>query len=303
MRLRVAIIPVLLFTLLLVPPQAIAQQQQIDPGNSPAENVRSRGARRPGLMVQAGIARRQNGPDVTLTEPPRPEYRLTFVNELLRNLFSQLNVLIGLLPNILNQSTPAPGFIGGGGTGGVVGASGVSDVVMTEVAHNGNVVFVELLNLGPLRVRFDGWVFASEDSVSRSLPPLSLELNESLVIQLGGERQNSVADALIDFRIQSVTAGELAIYDFSGVADGLIPIEDSNLMVDYIQWNDDPLRQRDPPLEPIAVSANLWNAIDAVPSSLANMTFMLDSGARRRDSTSSNDITIAPFDSNTLGTP
>ena len=70
--------------------QAVAQV--CNPGGSPAENVRDRACNRPGLWVQEGIYRYYNGPEVTEPEPLEPEYRLTLLEELLRNLFAQLNV-------------------------------------------------------------------------------------------------------------------------------------------------------------------------------------------------------------------
>jgi len=269
-----------------------ASAQVADPGGSPVENLRNRGAHRPGLRVQAGIARHNQGPDISDPGPADPEYRIAALDELLRNLFAQLNVLIDFLPSILD-----PGTTPGGGGGG-----GVNDLVMTELAHNGDVAFVELLNRSPLRLSLEGWVFSDGTTVSPSLPPLQIERDETIVVQLGGDSQSDLADFVMGFRLQNLPAGELALYDFSGVSAGLLPIENANLMIDYIQWNNED-RERDPPLEVVAAQANLWTAIDAIPVALTNQSFRLNATAESRDSTSSSDFTVVDFSANTLGTP
>lgn len=287
-----------LWLLALVGPMALQQAfaQGADPGASPMENLRARGAHRPGLWVQQGIARHQFGPEVSRSATPDPEYRLAILDELLRNLFAQLNALVRFVPGLLDPGTDTPGIVIGGG-------GGVNDVVITEIAHDGNVAYVELLNRSPLRLPLDGWVLAYGDLISPSLPPLELERNMSLVIQLGGDTQHPLADFVMGFRLQSVDAGELALYDFSHVSAGLLPIENPDLMIDYIQWNNED-RERDPPLESVAAAANLWTSIDAIPVSLANSSFRLDAGAEGGDSTSSRDFTVVDFaGGNTLGTP
>ena len=272
---------------------SIATGQFIAGGNGPGANVRERQNRQPGMMVRAGIARHVLGPDITARESPDPEYRLTLLNELISNVLAQLNLLIGFLPTLLDGGSGLPGGGGGGG---------VNTLVITEIAHNGTVVFVELLSRAPLRFSLSGWHFAEESGVSPSLPPIVLERNESVVIQLGGEVQDPLADAILGFRVQSLSAGELALYDFSESTGGLLPIEDSRLMVDYVQWNSDD-RDRDPPLEEFATEANLWSGVDAIRFSLSNMSFRLTAGAEGRSSSSSREFIVVPFGENTLGTP
>lgn len=285
----------ILSVLALVGSASIATAQFIDPGNGPAENVRQRGARRPGLMVQAGIANHVAGPEITASESPDPNFRVRLLTELLTNVLAQLRLVIGFLPTLLDGGSGLPG-------GGSIGGGGVDTLIITEIAHNGDVALVELVSRSPLRLSLDGWHFADEGGVSRSLPPIVLERNESVVIQLGIEDQDPLADALLDFRIQSLSAGELALYDFSQSTGGLLPIEDSRLMVDYVQWNSDD-RDRDPPLEAIATDANLWSGVDAIRFSLSNMSFRLTASAEGRTSSSSREFIVVPFAENTLGTP
>lgn len=264
---------------------------------SPAENVANRGGRRPGLMVSAGIAEHRFGPEITRPADSDPEDRLVenLIITFLRNLFATLSGLIPFLPTLLS----APGTIPPPSTG---GGGGLDDIVMTEIAQDGGVVLVELLNRGPIETRIDGWRLADGLNVSPALPVIELDRNASVVIQLGGETQSALADLLIGFRILSVNSGELALYDFSNVPDGETPTDDANLMIDYVQWNDDD-RERDPPLEAVAVSANLWSEIDFIPAQLANTTFRLQSSAEGRTTTSSRDFLIRPFTDNTLGVP
>ena len=271
----------------------MATAQFVDQGNSPAENVRQRGARRPGLMVQAGIADHVVGPEITARQDPDPEYRINLLTELITNVLAQLRLIIGFLPTLLDGGTGTPGGGGGGG---------VDTLVITELAHNGDVALVELVSRSPLRLSLDGWHFADEGGVSRSLPPIVLERNQSVVIQLGIEDQDPLADAVMDFRVQSLSAGELALYNFSQSTGGLLPIEDSRLMIDYIQWNSDD-RDRDPELEAVATEANLWSGVDAIRSSLANTSFRLSAAAEGRTSSSSREFIVVPFEENTLGTP
>ena len=274
---------------------SITTAQFVDQGNGPAANVRQRGARRPGLMVQAGIANYLARPVPTARESPDLNYRVNLLTELITNVLAQLRLVIGFLPTFLDGGSGLPG-------GGSFGGGGVDTLVITEIGHNGSVVFVELLSRAPLRFSLSGWHFADESGVSPSLPPIVLERNESVVIQLGGEVQDPLADTILGFRVQSLSAGELALYDFSQSTGGLLPIENSRLMVDYVQWNNDD-RDRDPPLEDIAVDANLWSGVDAIRSSLSNMSFRLTAGAEGRTSSSSREFIVVSFGENTLGTP
>lgn len=270
-----------------------AQDALPQAGNSPAENVAQRGAVRPGLRVQQGLARHRTGPEISRQAQPDPEYRINLANELFRNLFAQLSALINLIPDIIDGgTTPPPG--GGGG--------GVNDIVMTEIAQNGTVAFVELLNRSPIRTSLSGFRFSDGTMVSPALPPLEIERNVTLVVQLGGETQNPLADILLGFRVQSVNAGELALYDFTGVTGDVLPIENADFMVDYVQWSDTNL-DRDTALEVIASEANLWTTVDFIRSSLQNMTFELNANAEGRQSSSSNDFTLGAFEDNSLGIP
>jgi hypothetical protein len=284
------------FTLLSLTPGAGAQF--VDPGNSPGENVGSPGARRPGLLVQAGIGRYQEGPEITRPAPMDPEFRLNLLNDLLRNIFAQLNVLIPFLPDFLNPD----GDGGGGGGGGGGGTGGFDDVVITEIAHDGNVVFVELLNQTGIELRLDGFRFSDGIATTPALPGVELLRNETHVVQLGGDTQSEMADTFLLFRVQSINSGELAIYNFRSITDGAFPLDDPNFMIDYIQWSDDD-QDRDPPLESTAVAANLWSSIDFIPMSLANNAFRLNANAETRDNSRSLDFTLVPFADNTLGTP
>ena len=276
-----------------------ASGQFVDQGNSPAENLRQRGARRPGLMVQAGIARHGQGPEISAQAPPDLNYRVTLLSDFFNNFLSQLQTVISLLPAILSAGPQVPG-VGGPAQGG----RGINDLVMTEIAHNGNVVFVELLSRAALRISLAGWHFADGNGVSPALPQIVLERNESVVVQLGGETQDPLADIILGFRVQSLSAGELALYDFSQISGGLLPVEDPNLIMDYVQWNSDTQGlDRNPPLESVAASSNLWTSVDAIRSSLANTSFRLNSDAEARTSTASRDFTFVSFGENTLGTP
>ncbi|MEE9296812.1 MAG: hypothetical protein V3W34_17850 [Phycisphaerae bacterium] len=271
---------------------------QVITSGSPAENVANRGGRRPGLMVAAGIAQHRFGPEITRPADSDPEDRLAenLIITFLRNLFATLSGLIPFLPNLLaDTGTTTPPATGGGG-------GGLDDIVMTEIAQDGGVVLVELLNRGPIETRIDGWRFADGTNVSPPLPVIELDRNATVVVQLGGETQNPLADLLLGFRVLSVTAGELALYDFSTVSGDSPPIEEARFMIDYLQWNDDD-QERDPPLEEVAVRASLWSEIDFIQAPLANITFRLDSGAEGRTTTSSRDFLIRPFADNTLGVP
>lgn len=269
--------------------------QFVDDGAGPGQNAGRPGFRSPGILVQNGIVSFNQGPEITQPDENDPDLRLEVINEFFRNIFAQLNVLINLLPTLLNPGTGIPGGGGGGGQ--------VDQIVMTEIAHNGNVVFVELLNLSGIQTRLNGFRFSDGDTVSPPLPQIELDRDDSIVVQLGGETQNSLADFIIGFRVQSLSTGELALYNFDGLDGDAFPIEDSSFITDYIQWNNDPTDDRDPTLEAVATQANLWNSVDTIPSSLSSNTFRLAADAERRDGTRSADITVLPFSDNTLGTP
>ncbi len=272
-----------------------ASAQFVDDGAGPGQNAGRPGFRSPGILVQNGIVAFNQGSDITEPEENDPDLRLEIINEFFRNIFAQLNILINLLPNLINPDPTAP--IGGGGGG------GIDQIVMTEVAHNGTVVFVELLNLSGVETRLNGFRFSDGDAVSPPLPQIELDRDDSIVVQLGGETQSTFADFIVGFRVQSLATGELALYNFDGVEGGTFPIDDDNFIIDYIQWNNDPTDDRDPPLEAVATQANLWISVDTIPSSLTSSSFRLAGDAERRDGTRSGDITIVPFAENTLGTP
>jgi hypothetical protein len=260
----------------------------------PGANLRSFRSRRPGLWVLRGISNHIEGPNITAIGPPDIPLKQLLLVELFNNLFAQLDGLIQFLPRLLD---PTPGQPDPGG-GGSVGRT--DDIVMTEVAHNGDVVLVELLSRSPIEVRLDGWRFADGIGVSPPLPVIELDRNASIVVQLGGETQSPLADFLIGFRLQSITAGELALYDFSRITDGSLPVDDPDLMKDYIQWDNE---ERDPPLEVIAQAANLWTSIEFINASLASSSFRLAADAEAQDGTSARDFIVVPFAENTLGVP
>lgn len=271
--------------------------QFLDSGNSPAENVRNRGSRSPGIMVQAGIANHSNGPEISQQAPPQLNLRENLLVVLIQNLLATLSGLVSLLPTLFVGPNVPPSAGGGGGT-----TVGLDDVVMTEIAHDGNVAFVELLNRGPIQQRLNGWRFHDGNGLSPALPVVELDRNVSIVVQLGGETQSPAADVLLGWRVQSLAAGELALYNFSQVTGDTFPIDDATLMIDYVQWNNDNV-ERDPPLEPVAVQASLWSEIDFIQASLSGMTFRLDAGSEARNTTSSRDFMVLPFDQNSLGVP
>ncbi len=283
-------------------PGALAQF--VDPGNSPGENTSSPGARRPGLLVQAGIVRHQQGPEITDPAIPDPNFRRILLNDLLQNIFAQLNVLIPILPGVLFPQDGAGGGDGGaGGGGGNVGGNvnlALDDVVMTEIAHNGNVAFVELLNITGVQISVEGFRFSDGINTSPALPSILMFRDETIVVQLAGETQSEMADIFLQYRLQSVNSGELALYNFRNAADGAFPIDDPNAMLDYVQWNND-IQQQNLPLEATASAANLWSTVDFVQSSLTNMSFRLNADAERRNNTRSQDIVVVPFAENTLG--
>ena len=268
--------------------------QFADPGGSPSENLRNRGAMRPGIRVREGIAQHTFGPEITQQVRPGPQYGLELQNEFFRNFFASLTALVNLLPQILNPGDGGPSVPGGGGS--------INDVVMTELSHDGNVAFVELLNRSPIRISLAGFAFSDGRLVSPRLPPFEIERDVTFVVQFGGDRQADEADVLLGFRLQSIPNGELALYDFSGLSAGEMPIEDADRMIDYIQWNDDD-QQRDPTLESIASAASLWSTVDAIPASLSNRTFRLTANAEGRQNTTSGDFIVNDFSQNTLGLP
>lgn len=283
---------ILLVTLGALAPHGAAQI--IDPGNNPHENVANRGIRAPGAVVRAGIASAINGPEITQPAPPEIRLRENLLVDLIQNLLATLAGIVPLIPSD-GDGNPPPND-GGSGSG------DVRNIVMTEIANDGNVTFVELLNRGPIQVRLTGLRFSDGMQVSPSLPVVELDRNATLVVQLGGETQRDFADLLLGFRIQSLSAGELALYDFSRDLTEPFMVEDSTLMIDYLEWSNATL-EPDPPLESVAVSANLWNGIDFVPTTLSNMSFRLAADAESRRSTGSRDYMVVAFDENTLGTP
>ncbi|MCH7526413.1 MAG: hypothetical protein IID39_03155 [Planctomycetes bacterium] len=260
-------------------------------GSSPGANLRSFRDRQPGDWVQRGIANHILGPNIVEVGRPDIPVRQLILVDLFRNLFAQLGALTQFIPALFQPGEQVPLDASGGG---------VNNIVMTEIAHDGNVVFVELLSRSPIQFRLDGWRFADGIGVSPPLPVIELDRNAVLVVQLGGETQSPSADLLLGFRVQSIATGELALYDFSTVTDGSLPIDDPAFMMDYIQWDN---RQRDLPLEVVAQSANLWTSIDFVNASLANSSFRLAAAAEGRERTSSRDILVVSFAENTLGIP
>ncbi len=288
-----------------------AMAQFVDQGNAPAENVRNRGARSPGQMVRAGIAAHAQGSEITDTEPPDVRLQQTILVTLFENLLALLAGLVSFLPTALapDPTPPASGDGGtGGGTGGIGSVSSVGDsidnsIVMTEVAHNGSAVLVELLNRGPILLQLGGLRFHDGVNLSGPLSEILLDRNETKVIQLGGDARSTLADeTLTFFRVQSVFNGELALFDFSQTSGDSLPIDDPDLMIDYVQWST-ATQESDPPLEDTAVRAGLWNEILFVPSTLANMSFRLEASAESRRTTNATDIIVGPFADHTLGFP
>lgn len=261
-------------------------------GSSPGANLRTFRDRRPGDWVQRGIANHILGPNIVDVGRPDIPVRQLVLVDLFRNLFAQLDALVQFLPRLVAPTGLPP--ISGGSIG------QIDDIVMTEIAHDGDVVLVELLSRSPIEVRLDGWRFADGTGVSPPLPVIELDRNATIVIQLGGDTQNPLADLLLGFRLQSIPTGELALYDFSRVTDGSLPVDDPNLMIDYIQWDNE---ERDPPLEVIAQSANLWSSVDFINAPLTNSSFRLAADAEAQDGTNSRDFIVVPFVENTLGVP
>ncbi len=276
-----------------------AAAQFVDQGNSPAENVRNRGARAPGLMVRAGIARHLQGPEITAQEDD-PRLRENLLIELIEGFFNLLAGLVLSLPSLLSADTATDT------AGGTVITGGVTNIVISELAHDGSLVFVELFNRSPFEIRLDGWRFHDGNNIS---PPLELKMDpdETKVFQFGGEDQRPFANFIIGFRdFVSGSNGELALYDFSGVTDESQfdqASADADLMIDYLQWNDDN-RDRDQALEGIAADAGLWSAFDSIRAPLTATTFRLEAGAEGTKTNTRSHYQVGAFDSNhTLGFP
>ncbi len=276
-----------------------ASAQFVDQGNSPAENVTTRGARAPGALVRAGIALHTSGPEISNQAEPDLNLRQNILIDLIQNLFATLSGLVFFLPTLFQPGADPPAVGGGGGGGSGIG---LDDIVMTEVAHDGNVVFVELLNRGPIEQRIEGWRFHDGINLSPALPVIELDRNATIVVQLGSETQSPVADILLGFRVQSVVSGELALYNFSSVTGDTFPIDDSGFLIDYVQWDDDN-EERDPPLESVAVQASLWGEIDFIQSTLSTTSFRLEADAESRNTSSARDFLVVPFAENSLGLP
>lgn len=257
-----------------------ATAQESETG-SKAVNRNARGpavaGRRPGLWVQRGLS----GPEITQTPEERDEpSRLQSVYiDLLTTLFTALNELIPLLPDL---------FEGQDGVAGV-------DLVITEIANDGENTFIEVFYPNGPRLELDPWGFCGSEDCTGGLELAGrvMEQGDFLVLQLDGNLDNEVAQGVLSLQV-GTSADEIAVYDFTGVGER--DPGDEVAMASYIRWGD-PLQPL--PLQDTAIAAGQWPQRNSIEANLRNSSFQLASG--RSLGRNAEAYIVVPFDQNSLG--
>ncbi|MCH8969744.1 MAG: hypothetical protein IIA66_11580 [Planctomycetes bacterium] len=202
--------------------------------------------------------------------------------DLINALFVGLNQFIPFLPALFDP-------VGGA-------ATGVGDLIITEIANDGTNTFVEVFNPGSIRIELDAWAFCKVDGCTgpTELAGRVMERNDVLVFQLSGQFDSDFANGVTTLQV-GTALDDLGLYDFTG-ADSRTPTDNVALR-DYVQWGD---FFGTFGLEEIATSAGLWVVNTSISSSLANMSFQLNADSLTIGGTAE-DYTIVPFARNTLG--
>ncbi len=263
-------------------PHAAFGQDAGQPNGAVTQNAKGPAvaARAPGLWVRDAI----NGPEITQTvaDVEAPSRQQGVYIDLINALFIGLNQFIPFLPALFDP-------VGGP-------ATGVGDLIITEIANDGTNTFVEVFNPGSIRIELDAWAFCKVDGCTdpTELAGRVMERDDVLVFQLSGQFDSEFANGVTTLQV-GTTLDDLGLYDFTG-ADARSPT-DRVAMRDYVQWGD---FFGSFGLEEIATSAGLWVVNSSIESSLANMSFQLNADSLTIGGTAE-DYTIVPFAQNTLG--
>lgn len=237
-------------------------------------------ARAPGLMVRAALG----GPQITQTRADRdaPSRQQRVFIDIINALFIGLNQFVPLLPSIFQQIDGAP--------------SGVGDLVITEIAHDGTNAFIEIINPSSIRVELDNWAFCKVDGCTAAgeLAGLVMERDDVQVFQLTGQFDGALANNVISLQV-GTAVDDIGLYDFTG-ADGRDPF-DRVALRDYVQWGD---FFSSFGLEDVAVAAGIWVINSSIESSLANNSFQLQPDRVSIGGTA-DDYVVVPFAQHSLG--
>ncbi len=263
-------------------PRAAFAQNAGQPNGAVTQNAKGAAvaARAPGLMIRDAI----NGPEITQTVADVEAFsrQQGVYIDLINALFVGLNQFIPFLPALFDP-------VGGA-------ATGVGDLIITEIANDGTNTFVEVFNPGSIRIELDAWAFCKVEGCTgpTELAGRVMERDDVLVFQLSGQFDSDFANGVTTLQV-GTTLDDLGLYDFTG-ADSRDPT-DRVALRDYIQWGD---FFGSFGLEEIATSAGLWVVNSSIESSLANMSFQLNADSLTIGGTAE-DYAIVPFAQNSLG--
>lgn len=237
-------------------------------------------ARAPGRMVRAAVG----GPQITQSRADRdaPSRQQGIYIDIINTLFIGLNQFIPLLPSIFQQIDGVP--------------SGVGDLVITEIAHDGTNAFIEIINPSSIRVELDNWAFCKVDGCTGAgeLAGLVMERDDVQVFQLTGQFDGALANNVISLQV-GTAVDDIGLYDFTG-ADSRDP-SDRVALRDYVQWGD---FFSSFGLEDVAVAAGIWVINSSIESSLANNSFQLQPNRVSIGGTA-DDYVVVPFAQHSLG--
>lgn len=237
-------------------------------------------ARAPGLWVRAALG----VPEVFQTRADRdaPSRQQGIFIDIINALFIGLNQFVPLLPSIFQQIDGAP--------------SGVGDLVITEIAHDGTNAFIEIINPSSIRVELDNWAFCKLDGCTAvgELAGLVMERDDVQVFQLTGQFDGALANNVISLQV-GTAVDDIGLYDFTG-ADDRDP-SDRVALRDYVQWGD---FFSSFGLEDVAVAAGIWVTNSSIESSLTDSSFQLQPDRVSIGGTA-DDYVVVPFAQHSLG--
>lgn len=244
--------------------------------NAKAANVAQRS---PGLRIRAAV----DGPEITQTQEQKdaPSRLQQMYIDIINVLFVGLNQLIPLLPELFPGNE---------------GPVGIGELVITEVANDGNNSFIEVYNPSGVRIELDDWAFCQSNGCTsqNELAGRVMEAGDILVFQLDGQLNGELANGVITIQV-GTTADDIGVYDFTG-ASARDPL-DSVAMIDYLQWGD---IFQSFGLEDTAIAAGLWVANTSITEDLEEQSFQLRSGALQIGGNAM-DYIVVPFSQNSLG--